>query len=94
MIKALVSVLDLPEAINAVINLDGKQMVTLNQLVTVIEHALKVKIQVRYEAARKFDVPCLQLDTHTASELLHWQPEVSLSEGIALTAEWIKATLD
>lgn len=69
-------------------------MYTLNQLVAAIEQALKVKIQVRYEAARKFDVPCLQLDTHTASELLYWQPEVSLSEGIARTAEWIRATVD
>jgi UDP-glucose 4-epimerase len=94
LIRALVVVLDLPAAINAVINLDGKQMYTLNQLVTAIEQALKVKIQVRYEAARKFDVPRLQLDTHSASELLHWQPEVSLSDGIARTAEWIQAMLD
>jgi nucleoside-diphosphate-sugar epimerase len=26
--------------------------------------------------------------------LLHWQPEVSLADGIARTAEWIRATED
>ncbi len=92
--KALMTMLDLPAATNAVINLGGKQMYTLNQLVAEIEQVLKVKIRVRYEATRKFDVPCLQLDTHTASELLNWQPEISLSEGIARTAEWIRATMD
>ncbi len=92
--KALMGVLDSPTAANKVINLGGKQMYTLNQLVAAIEQALKIKIQVRYEAARKFDVPRLQLDTELASELLHWQPEVSLSEGIARTAGWIKGSAD
>jgi UDP-glucose 4-epimerase len=92
--RALVGMLDSPAAENKVINLGGKQMYSLNQLVMAIEEVLKIKIQVRFEAARKFDVPRLKLDTHTASELLSWRPEVSLPEGIARTAEWIKATMD
>jgi UDP-glucose 4-epimerase len=92
--RALVGMLDSPVAENKVINLGGKQMYSLNQLVMAIEEVLKIKIQVRFEAARKFDVPRLKLDTHTASELLSWRPEVSLPEGIARTAEWIKATMD
>jgi UDP-glucose 4-epimerase len=94
LIRALVAVLDLPTTTNALINLGGKQTYTLNQLVAAIEQDLKVKIQVRYETARKFDVPHLQLDNHVASKLLHWQPEISLSEGIARTVEWIRATVD
>lgn len=92
--SALLAGLDSPSAVNAVINLGGMEMYTLTQLVAAIEQTLKVKIQVRYEPARNFDVPHLQLDTHIASELLHWQPEVSLLEGIARTAEWIRATVD
>jgi UDP-glucose 4-epimerase len=92
--KALLAVLNLPLATNAVINLGGNQLITLNQLVTAIEQTLKVKIQVRYEAGRKFDIPRLQLDTHSASELLQWQPQVSLLEGIARTVEWIRVKLD
>lgn len=92
--KALASALALPSELNAVINLGGRQMYSLNQLVSTIEQALKVKIHVRFESARKFDVPRLQLDSGTASELLHWQPEVSLLDGIARTAEWIKTTVD
>jgi UDP-glucose 4-epimerase len=92
--KALLAVLDMPAVTNVVINLGGKQMYSLNQLVEAIEQALKVKIQVQYEAARKFDVPNLQLDTQVARKLLNWQPEVSISEGIARTVEWIKATVD
>jgi UDP-glucose 4-epimerase len=92
--KALLAILDLPAQSNAVINLAGTHVISLNQLVAEIEQVLNVKIQVHNEAGRKFDVPCLHLDTQAASELLHWQPEVSLSEGIARTVEWIKATVD
>ncbi|NCT19849.1 NAD-dependent epimerase/dehydratase family protein [bacterium] len=92
--RALLSALDSPMSANAVINLGGTKVYTLNQLVENIEQTLKVKIQVRYESARKFDVPHLQLDIHTASEILRWRPEIPLSEGIARTARWIKAKVD
>jgi len=92
--RALLAALDSPVAVNAVINLGGTEAYTLNQLVATIEQTLKIKIQVQYEDARKFDVPRLQLDIRTAGELLRWQPEVSLPDGIARTAEWIKATVD
>jgi UDP-glucose 4-epimerase len=87
--RALLSALDSPAALNAAINLGGTEA-----LVAIIEQTLKVKIQVRYEAARNFDVPHLQLDIRTASEILHWRPQVSLSDGIARTAGWIKTTVD
>jgi UDP-glucose 4-epimerase len=92
--RALLDALDSPAAVNAVINLGGAEVYTLNQLVAAIEQTLNVKIQIRYESARNFDVPRLQLDTRVASEVLYWQPEISLSEGIARTAKWIKATVD
>ncbi len=94
LVKALVAAMDFSKAINPIINLGGKQMVSLNQLLTAVERILKVKIQVQYEAARKFDVPRLQLDIQMAKKLLHWQPEVLLSDGIARTLEWIRTTVD
>jgi UDP-glucose 4-epimerase len=94
LVKALVSAMDLPTAVNPTINLGGTQMISLNQLMTIVEQILKVKIQVQYEALRKFDIPRLQLDTHMAKELLRWQPEILLSDGIARTLEWMKANVD
>ncbi len=29
-----------------------------------------------------------------ASEILHWQPTITLTEGIRRTAEWIKAVVE
>jgi len=92
--RALLAALDSHTAVNAVVNLGGTEAYTLNQLVAAIEQTLKVKIQVRYESARNFDVPRLQLDIRTASEMLHWRPQVSLPDGIVRTAEWIKTTVD
>jgi UDP-glucose 4-epimerase len=92
--RALVAVQDLSVGTNAVINLGGAQGYTLNQLVAVIEQVMHRKIQVRYEAGRKFDVPRLQLDIRAANQLLHWQPETTLAEGIARTAEWIRTNVE
>ena len=92
--RALLVALDSHVAVNALINLGGTDAYTLNQLVATIEQTLKVKIQVRYESIRNFDVPRLQLDIRTASEMLHWRPQVSLPDGIVRTAEWIKTMMD
>jgi UDP-glucose 4-epimerase len=63
---------------------------SLNDLVNQIESVLGRKMLVKYEPARKFDVPHLLLDTSLAQAALNWKPTVSLDEGILLTAEWIK----
>lgn len=92
--RALVSALDLSASMNHVINLGGKEMVSLNQVAAKIEDCLGVKLQINYEPARKFDIPQLKLDIHTAEKTLNWHPEVPLSEGIARTARWIKSIVD
>jgi UDP-glucose 4-epimerase len=94
LIQALTAALDLPQGTNTVINLGGNGMYSLNQLLAAVEEAVKAKIQVRYEAARKFDVPKLQLSTQAAKELLNWQPRISLADGISRTLAWIKQMVD
>ena len=75
---------------NAVFNIGGERGYTLNQLGFEIEETLGISMDVRYEPARKFDVPVLQLDWRRASEQLGWRPTIRLSEGIRQTAEWLK----
>jgi UDP-glucose 4-epimerase len=94
MTRALVAALDLPFAPDAIFNLAGIQAYTLNQLVQVIEETLGVTLQVRYELARKFDVPQLRLDISAASEKLGWRPTTPLPEGIQRTAAWIQKWID
>ena len=50
-------------------------------------------LEVTYSEGRRFDVPELVLDTTRAKRYLHWEPKVSLEEGVARTWQWIQ-TLD
>ena len=71
-------------------NLGGMQPYTLNELVKNIESVLGMKMLIKYELARKFDVPHLQLDSSLAKSRLNWKPTVSLEKGIRRTAEWLQ----
>lgn len=88
--QALSMALRLPSGSNPILNLSGDQAYTLNQLVDLIEKNLHLKIQVHYEPERKFDVPQLHLDCQAARDILGWNPQVSISEGICRTAEWLR----
>jgi nucleoside-diphosphate-sugar epimerase len=90
MSRALVAAINMPAGGRAIFNLAGAQGYTLNQLVSIIGKALNVDIEVKYMAARKFDVQRLHLDTSMATKILNWQPEITLTDGIQRTAEWIK----
>ena len=90
MTSALVSALNCPFTPEGIYNLAGNEAYTLNELVRIIEDTLEVKIQVTYEPARKIDVPRLRLDISAAASRLGWQPTTPLSEGIKLTAAWIR----
>ena len=92
--SALVAAALMPLSPTAVFNLAGSTGYTLNQLVQEIETALAVKIDVRHEPARRFDVPLLRLDTRAAIQALNWQPVTDLSEGIAQTATWLRQWKD
>ena len=90
MSRALVTAINRPAKANTIFNLAGAQGYTLSQLVSIIEETLKVDIEVKYQVARKFDVQRLRLDTGMAMKILNWQPEITLTEGIQKTAEWMK----
>ena len=66
------------------------QSYSLNDLVGKIETVLGKKLLVKYEPARRFDVPTIILDTSLAQSCLNWKPAISLEEGIQRTADWLQ----
>ena len=90
MVRALVAALTCPFSPDAIFNLAGDQGYTLNQLVQIIGETLNLKVNVKYEPARKIDAPELRLDISAALKRLDWHPTTTLSEGITLTAAWIR----
>jgi UDP-glucose 4-epimerase len=63
---------------------------SIREIISAIEEVTGKTAQVRYTAARKFDVPVSVLDIKRAQNELAWQPEVHLNEGLRLTHARIK----
>lgn len=90
---------DVAEIFAKAINYNGSKSIfnvsqglgtSLNQLITLIEDALGCSIARRYLPARNLDVPVNVLDNKLAQQEMGWIPQVSLQEGIKITAEWMK----
>ena len=92
--SALVASAVVPLSSTAVFNLAGPAAYTLNQVIQEIERTLGVRIDVRYEPGRRFDVPLLKLDTRAAIRALNWKPVTDLAEGIERTAMWLRQWKD
>ena len=90
---AMMLVKDLPFQENRILNLGGSIMYSLNDIIRIIKSVLHLTPRVRYARPRHFDVPCVHLDTALAAKVLDWQTRISIEEGIAHTADWIKKNI-
>jgi UDP-glucose 4-epimerase len=66
---------------------------SLNKLISELEVALDRTIGRRYLPGRPFDVPVSVLCNNLARSELDWSPLVSMPDGLARTAEWMKREL-
>ena len=79
--------------LKSVFNISSGAGTSLNELVGMLEEAIGKPIERRYLSARTFDVPVSVLSNDLARADLDWTPSVSMQEGIARTAEWIRGEL-
>ena len=93
MIAPLINAMEIPFAGDMTFNLAGSRSVTLLELVAVLEEVLNVRVRVEHRERRKFDVPCLELDSSAATDRLGWSDRTSLAEGIRKTADWLEGSL-
>ena len=90
MVAPLIRAMEIPFAGEMTFNLSGARGYTLLELVSVLEEVLNVRVRVEHRERRKFDVPCLELDSSAAAERLGWSDRTPLAEGIRRTAEWLE----
>jgi UDP-glucose 4-epimerase len=76
-----------------VFNISSGSGTSLNELIAMLEEAVGKPIERLYLPARPFDVPVSVLSNDLARAELHWSPSVSMRDGIARTAEWMKGEL-
>jgi nucleoside-diphosphate-sugar epimerase len=71
------------------INLGSSEMVTINQLIDIAESIAGAKFKRVYDLSAPKGVNGRNSDNTMIKDLLHWEPSVSLREGLEKTYRWI-----
>jgi UDP-glucose 4-epimerase len=74
-------------------NISSGSGTSLNDLVDMLEDVIGSALEVRYLPGRLFDVPISVLSNDLARAELKWTPSITIRDGIARTAEWMKGSM-
>lgn len=75
------------------INLGQDRMISINQLVDMVASAAGKKIYKTYDLTKPQGVRGRNSDNDKLREILGWEPQVSLEDGLARTYKWIEGEL-
>ena len=76
---------------NEIINLGGHQTIAIIDLVKQFEKIIGKKALLEFQPAQKADMSASWADTGKASQVLGWQPQVSLEDGLPKVVDWYLA---
>jgi nucleoside-diphosphate-sugar epimerase len=71
------------------LNVGSDELVTINQLVDVIEDIAGIKLKRRYDLSAPQGVRGRNSDNNLIRNLLGWQPNTSLRDGLERTYPWV-----
>ncbi|MCC7416249.1 MAG: NAD-dependent epimerase/dehydratase family protein [Acidobacteria bacterium] len=76
------------------INLGSSEMVSVNELVSIVERIAGVTLQRRYDLSAPKGVRGRNSENTRIRQLLGWEPATRLADGMARTYRWIAGELD
>jgi nucleoside-diphosphate-sugar epimerase len=71
------------------LNLGSSEMVSVNQLVDIVESIAGMKLKRTYDLSAPKGVAGRNSDNTLIEKLLHWEPNIKLRDGLAKTYAWI-----
>lgn len=71
-----------------VINLGGHEVITVNQMIGMLESRIGKRAKVTHHAFHPADVHANHADISKAKRLLGWQPQIGLEEGVTRLVDW------
>jgi nucleoside-diphosphate-sugar epimerase len=77
-----------------IINLGGHEPITMNEMIQRLEGMLGHKAQVSYRPFHKADMLSNLADVTKARQLLGWEPQVNLMDGMRCLVDWYLAERD
>lgn len=75
------------------LNLGSNEMVTINQLVDIVEEIAQIRVKRNYNLSAPLGVRGRNSDNSLIKEIFNWQPNVKLHEGLTKTYHWIHQEL-
>ena len=78
------------ELIATPVNLGSSELVSINELLSRIEFIAGASMNRKYDLNAPQGVAGRNSDNTFIKQALHWEPDVPLDEGLAVTFEWIK----
>ena len=96
--RGFMAVADSDRALGEVVNVGSGREISIGDLVELLMKVTGVSKEIESEEARLrpegSEVQRLLCDNTRAREWTGWEPQVSLEEGLARTAEWVRGHLD
>ncbi len=83
----------LESEIDEPLNLGSNELVTINQLVDIVEEIAGVKLKRNYNLSAPKGVNGRNSDNTLIMQKLNWAPSISLREGLAKTYAWIESEM-
>lgn len=71
-----------------IINLGGHEVITIKDMITVLEKMLGKKADIVYHPSHPADMMTNWADVTKAKDMLGWQPQVGLQEGMQAMVDW------
>ena len=71
------------------INIGSSELVTINQLVSIVEEIAEIEVERRYKLDAPQGVRGRNSDNTLILERLGWEPSISLRDGMERTYRWI-----
>jgi nucleoside-diphosphate-sugar epimerase len=79
--------------INEPINLGSSEMVSINQLVDIVEEIAGYKMERKYDLEAPKGVRGRNSENTLIKKYLGWEPSIPLKKGMKKTYDWIKAEI-
>jgi len=73
------------------LNLGQDRMISINELVDIVSQIAGKRIGKRYDTTKPQGVRGRNSDNTRLREVLNWEPQISLEDGLARTYQWIEA---
>ncbi len=89
-IKGIDMIMHCDELIATPINLGSKELVSINQLVSIIEEIAGVKLDRTYDLDAPKGVAGRNSDNTFINQILGWEPNTTLHDGLTKTYAWIE----